>query len=111
MLPRTLKRFFKKYPEARFISVNEFIGYLHAQTSGKCDNSGKLALSIFYDSHYCKYFEDHNSTWNLEFADWLIDENGSPQIHIDGKETTPISKIINVRPGLGKHILEIEFYK
>ena len=36
----------------------------------------KLSITIGYDQHYCKYFETHDSNWNLEFADWLEKDLG-----------------------------------
>ncbi len=109
--PEDFVKIFTKYPDSRFISVNEFIGYLHTQTSGYWNSSEKLTVSLSYDAHYCQYFEKHKTSWNLEFADWLIREKGSPKIYVDGKETRPLTKTIDVKPGLGEHTIEVEFHK
>ena len=109
--PEEFVKIFTKYPDSRFISVNEYIGYLHTQISGLWNTSEKLTVSLSYDTHYCRYFEDHKTTWNLEFANWLISEKGVPQIHIDGKETKLLTKTIDVDTGLGEHTIEIEFQK
>jgi len=109
--PEEFEKIFTKYPDSRFISVNEFIGYLHTQVRGLWNTSEKLTLFLSYDAHYCRYFEDHKTTWNLEFADWLISDKGVPQIQIDGKETKLLTKTIDVDTGLGQHTIEIEFKK
>lgn len=107
--PEKFATIFKDYPDGKFISINEFIGYLHSENSGKWTGKKTLSLTLDYDPHYCRYFKDQITTWNLEFADWLISEMGSkPEIKTDGKKMED-TKRIQVTAGLGKHQIEIKF--
>jgi hypothetical protein len=95
------------------MSINEFIGYIHASNSGTwMKKEGKLTLNLGYDPHYCLYFDKETSSWNLELADWLEDESGKiSAIKVDGKKI-PLSKSglqIPVPPGSGEHKIEVEF--
>ncbi len=106
--PEAFAKIFPKYPDGRFISINEFIGYIHANNSGKWNEEKELSLIIDYDPHYCRYFENHPTTWNLEFADWLTAKVGNKlNIVVDGEkvETTKLS----IPAGIGKHIIEVRF--
>ena len=109
--PEKFAEIFDIYPDGRFISMNEFIGYLHAENSGKWDPSkGKLSISIDYDPHYCQYFETHSSGWNLEFADWLVKDPGKlPSFSVDDKAVKVKDGKIEIPYGIGKHKIEISF--
>ena len=99
---------FDIYPNKRFISINEFIGYLHAANSGNWTGENELVIEVNYDSHYCRYFEKNPTRWNMEFADWLTEKVGNqPAIKIDGKKAD-INKI-HIPAGLGKHVVEVIF--
>lgn len=109
--PEKFAEIFDIYPNGRFMSMNEFIGYLHAENSGKWDSSkGKLSISIDYDPHYCQYFETNTSSWNLEFADWLEKDPGKPSsFSVDDKVVTVSDGKIEIPKGIGKHKIEISF--
>ncbi len=106
--PDEFAKIFNVYPDGRFISINEFIGYLHAENSGEWSEDKILSLVVNYDPHYCRYFENHVSNWNLEFADWLLDEMETPpKVNVDGRSVN--HKNIKVPAGLGKHVIEVKF--
>jgi hypothetical protein len=108
--PEKFATIFDTYPDKRFISINEFIGYLHSNNSGNWINSNEISLSLDYDPHYCSYFKKHSTNWNLEIADWLITEKGDNlKIMVDGKSVKSNFNIINVPAGLGGHNIKIEF--
>jgi len=101
---------FSKYPTGRFMSMNEFIGYLHARNSGYWSSGhDKLTITIGYDTHYCQYFETHSSNWNLEFSDWLLKDMGKPSLSIDGLAVSGLDKKIEIPNGSGEHKIEIKF--
>jgi hypothetical protein len=108
--PEKFAEIFRKYPSRRFISMNEFIGYLHSNNSGNWDKtSNKLNLAIDYDIHYCRFFETHSSSWNLELSDWLLNDNGKiSSVAIDGKDVTGSTFKINIPQGTGKHLIKVD---
>ncbi len=109
--PETFATVFDKYPNGRFMSINEYIGYLHANNSGSWnDGQNKLTISVGYDPHYCRHFETHESNWNLEVADWLTKEMGNiTSVAIDGKEQGKSAGRIVVAKGTGIHKIDIIF--
>lgn len=109
--PEDFTKIFREYPNHRFISINEFIGYLHAHNSGRWDKNGNLFIKIDYETHYCRYFEKHTSSWNIEFADWLLDSKGNPEILVDGDPIDSDSTVIKLSGGLDKHTVQIKFIK
>ena len=108
--PDKFATIFAQYPHGKFISINEFIGYLHSQNKANWSPvQNKLTITLDYDPHYCQYFEKHSSEWNLEFSDWMIKEMGNPVIDISGKTVTVADRRIEIPNGTGKHIIEVNF--
>ena len=111
--PEEFAKVFDRYPDGRFISINEFIGYMHSANSGVyVKEEAKLSLSVDYDPHYCRHFEGASSSWNLEVSDWLKKESGEIKaIKVDGKEIQHSSSgtKIPLPSGSGLHHIEIEF--
>jgi len=64
-----------------------------------------------YDSHYCRYFSNHKSTWTLELSDRCRKKLGKNiSIIIDGKSrkiTLTRSQTITIPQGVGSHKVEI----
>jgi len=111
--PEAFATVFDEYPHSHFMSINEFIGYIHAGNAGAWQQEdGKITLRVGYDPHYCKYFENRASSWNLELADWLEEASGKiSAIKVDGTKI-PLSTSglkIPVPTGSGQHIIEVEF--
>ncbi|MBK8884880.1 MAG: hypothetical protein IPN67_21775 [Bacteroidales bacterium] len=109
--PEMFATVFDKYQKGRFISINEFIGYIHSENSGKWNmENNSLSLTIDYDPHYCRYFETHESFWNLEVSDWLRTKTGNnPVITTDGITNKDPYSRINIPRGTGKHEVKIKF--
>lgn len=109
--PDKFASIFDQYPHGRFISINEFIGYMHARNSGKWDSGQKrLSITLDYDPHYCQFFEEHGSAWNLEFSDWLLETTGTvSSVVIDGKKAGKPVGEIRIPEGSGTHRIEIHF--
>ncbi len=106
---------FDQYPKGRFISINEYIAYLHTNNSGSWDKEGKkLRFRVDYDPHYCRYFDKKTSVWNLELADWLVEEMGEPAgVIVDGKPLKNIrtAGTLSLPAGAGEHEIEVKFEK
>lgn len=80
----------------RYMTANEFSGYLHARVSRAEQPGGVLTLSVDYDEHYCRYFESHESRWALHLSDEMRRELKAPE-----KRTITIPK------GLGSHSISL----
>lgn len=79
-------------PDVRYMTANEYCGYLHARVHRDSRSSGGLVLH--YDEHYCKYFSDHSSKWILHLSDDTRRELG---ISVPEKRTVTVPK------GIGSH--------
>lgn len=104
---------FEQYPDGRFISINEYIAYIHTSNSGSWNKSeASLRLHVDYDAHYCRYFENKSSVWNLEVADWMEkDMGGLSVVKVNGKAVQhgETGMSIALPAGTGGHEIEIEF--
>ena len=109
--PDEFESVFDKYPNRRFMSINEFIGYLHSDNSGVQGPSGDtLSIIIDYDPIYCRYFQTHRSTWHLEFSDWLLKEEGKiASVTTDGTLLTGPANDITIPPGTGRHNVRVTY--
>ena len=109
--PELFAGVFRKYPGKRFISINEFIGYLHSEILVSPDRKkDQIDLVLEYDSHYCQFFDDHSSVWNLEFSDWFTDRNGKiSSVIIDRKNAEIRAGRIEIPKGTGIHRIELKF--
>ncbi|MCK4345126.1 MAG: hypothetical protein KAX05_07545 [Bacteroidales bacterium] len=111
--PEEFATIFNKYPQSRFMGINEFIGYLHANNSGYWGNKEtQLTFILDYDPHYCLHFNNHQSSWTFELSDWLEKKMGAISIiKVDGKAvpSSPFPFKIPVPTGTGKHKVEIVF--
>lgn len=111
--PEEFSKIFSQYPKGRFMSINEYIGYIHTRNSGVwIKEQSKLNLMVQYDPHYCQYFSNKTTSWNLEVSDWLEKETGGVSaIKVDGKLVKKASSglQIEVPSGTGAHKIEVEF--
>jgi hypothetical protein len=113
--PEAFASIFDRHPEKRFISINEFIGYLHSENDGYLEkDSTKIKLRVKYDDHYCRHFKNHGSGWKFELSDWLAAEMGPEvKLKVDGEEI-PVAKgteksvEVLIPAGIGEHFIEIE---
>jgi hypothetical protein len=92
-----------------WMGFNETCAYLHSQISGSGENG--LAVELYYDDHYCKYFEKKPSRWTLELSDELMEKLDSEAlVLVDGQSANikPAPRqIITIPPGTGKHKIEL----
>ncbi len=114
--PEGFLQIFEDYPDVRFMSANELVGYLHAENSGRLDVGKKsLQARLHHDEHYCAHFRDHPGRWKLEFADWAVKKTGTrAKLSVDGKASeirisAGGSVYVEIPPGTGTHTLNINF--
>lgn len=97
-----------------YLSENAFSGYLHSKTSSLLSS---LGFAFSYDDHYCKYFEDHESTWTLDLSDRALEElrslgpvcvsaDGSPLFVVDASTYFNKTQTLTVLRGIGTHTIE-----
>ena len=111
-----VKRTFDAVPkDAKFISMNQYIGVLHTQVQSANDG---LELQFDYDEHYCAYFRNHASSWKLLMADPLAARMKPLQkrnVVVDTEPSTKISDLdltqqqfsIQLPAGIGSHRVKI----
>ena len=89
--------------DKHWMGFNETCAYLHAKITSPRENG----ISLYYDDHYCRHFEESSSFWTLELSDHFlksikekvilsIDEN-----IIDGN--LQMKQVIEIPAGLGLH--------
>jgi len=108
--PEKFADIFEDYPDMKWISFNEFVGYTHAALSGGGEK--QLSIELDYDAHYCTYFKDKPSQWTLLVSDWLGDDLKNPEITVDGKEQIKNADLsgrltITIGAGIGRHKIDI----
>jgi hypothetical protein len=93
--------------DKRWMGFNETCAYLHAKISV----SPAQVIEIYYEDHYCKYFESKASSWTLELSEWIRkDLGGRGSILVDEEKAgtvTSLKQIIEIPQGLGKHKIEL----
>jgi hypothetical protein len=115
LAPEKFATIFDKYPQGRFIDVNEFIGYLHANSRGTFNSdNGTIMINLSYDDHYCQHFATHSSAWVFELSDWLAPIFDSQfLLKVDDKDHITMSVlkqpfIITIPEGTGNHFIKIQ---
>lgn len=84
----------------RYLSANEYCGYLHAQIEGGNNEVGQPpALTVNYDDHYCRYFDSHESVWTLHLSD---------EMRRGLKKPLAEKQTINIPKGVGRHRVRVE---
>jgi hypothetical protein len=83
----------------RYLSANEYCGYLHARIERSDEASQPFSLVVNYDDHYCRYFASHESTWTLHLSD---------ETRRRFQNKVPESQTIHLPKGLGRHIVNVE---
>jgi len=81
-------------PGLRYMTANEYCGYLHAHA----ERDAKIpdALVLHYDEHYCRYFADHPSTWVLHLSD---------DTRRALRTAAPEKRVVKIPHGTGRHIV------
>ena len=111
--PAAFEKIFEQYPSAHFISINEFIGYLHSENGSVWDAKKKaLTITVDYDPHYCSYFQEHPSSWTLRTADWLEKKAGKiTAVTVDGRQvkSSDGAILLTLPAGTAEHRITIQF--
>ncbi len=81
-------------PGVRYLTANEYSGYLHARVRRDTETADALVLE--YDEHYCRYFANHPSTWVLHLSD---------ETRRDLKTTVPEKRVVQIPAGTGRHLV------
>jgi len=104
-------------PAYQTLSVNEYIGILHAGIASSAADAWQLTFG--FDPRYCAYFETHPSSWRL----WLSDSLGERvkalqdlEISVDNRRPFRIkaadflrgTPAIDLPPGLGTHVWKLQ---
>ena len=108
--PKRFLQVFTEHPNLQWMGLNEYIGYIHAKISTVTEKA--LTLQLTYDPHYCMYFNDHPSQWNLLLSDWLAKKMRRATISVDGKTIIENAELfrqltIEIPAGLGTHNIHI----
>jgi len=82
----------------RYMTANEYSGYLHARIEKGTEPGRPLSLVVFYDDHYCRYFASHDSTWTLHLSDDMRRE-----LKAGGLE----KQAVTIPRGLGAHVVPV----
>lgn len=109
--PDFVERTFNAVPNnAAFVTMNQYIGVLHAGISCQSD---AMTLAFDYDEHYCAYFRNHGSSWRLMLSDPLqnsLRQSATKTLSIDGQSVNISPSdldrrqiVIHLQPGLGTH--------
>ncbi len=81
-----------------YMSASEYCGYLHTQVAKSKEACEILCLTVDYDSHYCQYFDSHESKWTMHLSD---------QVRATFEDKVPEKQTIIIPKGLGKHKISI----
>ena len=85
-------------PGIRYMTANEYSGYLHARIEKGNEPGKPLSLAVFYDDHYCRYFASHDSMWTLHLSDDMRREL---------KAAGPEKQTVTIPKGLGTHVVPV----
>jgi len=93
-----------------WMGFNETCAYLHSVISNP--KAKDFEINLFYDGHYCKYFENKPSRWTVEFSGDFLEGFHKPlHIYVDGKRTgkmAGLNQIVEIPEGLGFHQISIK---
>lgn len=87
--PTAFAAVFDSHPGARFMGLDEYIGYLHAAVTSA---GGGLDIEVVDHPRFGRYFKTHEASWDLHLSDWLrkqLPERGG-RMEVDG-QTRPFA--------------------
>jgi hypothetical protein len=115
-----MERLFAALPSNyKTLGTNQYVGIIHTQIMSSPDSEG-LHLTFAQDSHYCAYFANHPSSWQLWLSDPLREKLAAshPAVSIDDKPVSTketdfkgATLAIDLPPGLGTHSWKLEAAK
>jgi hypothetical protein len=102
--------------DARTLSMNHYIGILHAQVTSAEEGAG---FAFQYEDPYGRYFSNHPSSWRLLLADPLLDrikQSTSANVLVDGRVAGALNPsqlaegrvLIQLPAGIGPHSWKLE---
>jgi len=112
-----MERLFAALPaNYQTLGSNQYVGIVHTQIDSSSDGNG-LQLTFTQDSHYCAYFANHPSSWQLWISDTLREQLAASHLEasIDGRpaeiraaDFAHETLTIDLPPGLGSHTWKLE---
>ena len=85
--------------DTRYMTASEYCGYLHTHVAKSVETDQSLCLTVDYDSHYCQYFDSHESKWTIHLSDTTRSKF---------EDTVPEKQTIIVPKGIRQHIVCID---
>jgi hypothetical protein len=107
--PTGFTKVFDLYPDHRFMGLDEYIGYQHADIQTPPEED-EVKLAVNYDPHYCRALIAKGSTWDLHLSDWLRAKLRTQEILVDGKKAGAVQQevtTISLAPGSQTHTIEL----
>ncbi len=93
--------------DKHWMGFNETCAYLHTNIS----SPGNNMIELYYDDHYCRYFDTKPSNWTLELSDRLSNgPDNTVMVSVDSKKSISVKgskQQIEVPAGLGNHTIQI----
>ncbi len=107
--PEGFAEVFDAYPKARFIGLNEYIAYIHADIRPLPDGFG---LEVAGHPRFGRRFATHPAAWDLHLSDWLIERMAgrSWTLDVDGRarDFRPAEwTTVELPPGRAGHTIKI----
>jgi hypothetical protein len=87
--PKAFAAVFDGHPGARFMGLDEYIGYLHAVVTSA---GGAPDIEVVDHPRFGRYFKTHEASWDLHLSDWLRTRlpEGEGRMEVDG-QTRPFA--------------------
>jgi hypothetical protein len=107
------------WPDLYYLSMDEWVGYLHAELDATAPTAASVQFSFTYDAHYGRYFDDHSSLWTLHLSDELLADLralGQTKVVIDDSVVDTVDAAayfsefqdLSVPTGVGTHTIRLE---
>ena len=116
-LSNKLDEITKKWPDVRYLSMNEWTGYMHTMVTTEMTEDRSFQIKFSYKESLCHYQIDHLSNWSLYLSDhWLEKLNLMKGflVSVDGIFDSDHQSIVNRRKfeliipeGAGEHNVTI----
>jgi hypothetical protein len=114
-LPRLLTEIDR---DAHFMSMDEWVGYLHARLDVDAPAPDSLRLTFACDPPYGRYFADHQAVWTFDLSDDLLEDLkrlGPVFVSLDGADARAVEAAsyfsehltLTFSGGAGRHALTI----
>jgi hypothetical protein len=107
MDPGAFAAVFDAHPGARFMGLDEYIGYLHAAITAP---GGLSDIEVADHPRFGRYFKTHDAAWDLHLSDWLRDQlpQANARLEVDG-QARPLTRaeLIAIKLPAGRPIHHI----